>query len=152
VVADNKSLDIVDGFESVDRTPDPVVVPGPHATGRGVKIRGGVAKVNASKRTVAITVDRAADTSSNGSGDLTLITATRVKLGGVRVTLQLGSAHYNVAPGGTTTLNVKLATGLSRIADRRGHIAVRAIANTRDADGLASNAKRLTVSLPKRAR
>jgi Ca2+-binding RTX toxin-like protein len=152
VVADNRSLDIVDGFESVDRTPDPVVVPGPHATGRGVKIRGGVAKVNASKRTVAITVDRAADASSNGSGTVTLVTAKRVKLGGVKVTLQLGSARYSVAPGGSATVNVKLAAGVRRIADRKGHIAVRAIASTRDSDGLASNAKTLTVSLGKKGK
>jgi Ca2+-binding RTX toxin-like protein len=149
VVADTADLDILDGFEHVDRT----VVPAPVDTStRPVVITGGTVKVNRSKRIASIQVSCPASSSANCAGSLALLTANRVKLGGLKVVLQLGSSRYDVAPGTSATLRVKLASGLGRIADRRGRILVRAVASTGSSGQIASSSKRLTLALGRKGR
>ena len=96
VVADVGQLDILDGFEAVDRTPN--ATPGPVNTAtQPVTIGAGKVKV---KRGVAlIKVSAPAGASGNSTGTLTVRTAKAVRLAGPKVTLQLGSARYDIAPG-----------------------------------------------------
>ena len=105
VVADVGQLDILDGFEAVDRTPNATPPRRePHATGHHpggkVKVKRGVASIK---------VTAPAGASGNSTGTLTVRTAKAVRLAGLKVTLQLGSARYNIAPGVSKTLKVKLA-------------------------------------------
>ena len=162
-VADNPSLDILDGFESVDRTPNddprpadapppgngpPADVPPPVDTStRPVTIRGGTVKVSRTKRTASIKVSCPAASSGNCTGSLDVLTAGGVKFAGLKVVLKLGSARYDVAPGATRTVRVKLAKGVERIADRKGNLKVRAIASTGDSGKTASSSQRLTLAL-----
>jgi Ca2+-binding RTX toxin-like protein len=142
VVADNPSLDILDGFETVDRTPnDPPV----DTSTRPVTIRGGTVAV---KRDIAsIKVGCPAVSPRNCTGSLTVRTAKAVKLGGLKAVLQLGSARYNLAPGATRTLKVKLTKGSRRLDDREGHLKVLAVASTGRSGEIAQSSRRLTLAL-----
>ena len=46
------------------------------------------------------------------------------------MTLQLGSARFNIASGATKTVNVKLAAGSRRLAGGKGQLKVLAVAST----------------------
>ena len=144
VVADVGQLDILDGFEAVDRTPNATPPPVANRT-QPVTIRGGTVKV---KRGVAsIKVSAPAGASGNSTGTLTVRTAKPVRLAGLKVTLQLGSKRYNIAPGASKTLRVKLARGSRRLAGRNGRLKARAVAST-GADGrIAQSSQRLTLAL-----
>ena len=83
----------------------------------------------------------------NCTGSLALRTAKSVKLAGLKVTLQLGSARYNIAPGASKTLKVKLAKGSRRLADRNGHLKVLAVASTGRSGKVAQSSQRLTLAL-----
>ena len=141
VVADTAALDILDGFEAVDRTP--VVTP-PPATTRPVTIKGGTVKV--SRGVAAIKVSCPAISSGKCTGSLLLRTAAGVRLGGVKAVLQLGSARYSVAAGTSRTLKVKVAKGSARLADRKGHLKVVAVASTGRSGTIAQSSKRLTLA------
>ena len=157
VVADGADLDIVDGFESVDqppvapdRVPPPVVNPNPNpvdTTTRPVTIKGGTLKVANGIARVALTCP--ANSAGNCTGTLEIRTAGSVKLGGLKVVVRLGSAHYSVAPGTTKTVKVRLAKGAQRLADRKGHLKVLAIATTGPAGKTASSSKSVTLALGK---
>src|SRR5215208_5875950 len=100
VVADAGQLDILDGFETVDRTPN--VTPPPVDTKtRPLTIRRGAVKVK--KGTASIKVSCPAISAGNCTGSLTVRTAKRVKLAGFKVTVQLASARYTIAPGASKT-------------------------------------------------
>jgi Ca2+-binding RTX toxin-like protein len=146
VVADVGQLDILDGFEAVDRTPNATPPPVANRT-QPVTIRGGNVKV---KRGVAlIKVSAPAGASGNSTGTLTVRTAKAVRLAGLKVTLQLGSKRYNIAPGASQTLKVRLARGSRRLAGRNGRLSARAVAST-GADGqIAQSSQRLTLALVK---
>jgi Ca2+-binding RTX toxin-like protein len=153
VVADTPDLDILDGFESVDRThvdpPTPV-----DTSTRPIKIGGGTVKVSRFKRIAAIKVSCPADSPGACRGSLALRTG-RVHVAGLSVILQLGSARYDLAPGASETLKVKLARGTERLADRRGHIKALAIAATGSSGSIASTTQGLTLALgkaPKKSR
>ena len=148
-VADVAALDILDGFETVDRTP---VAPPADTSTRPVSIAGGTVKVNRRTRIASIKVSSPADSPANSTGSLALRTAGPVKLGGLRAVVQLGSARYDVAPGTTRTIKVKLARGVQRLADSKGRIKTRAVASTGNSGSIASSSKRLTLALGKAAR
>jgi Ca2+-binding RTX toxin-like protein len=142
VVADNPSLDILDGFETVDRTPnDPPV----DTSTRPATIRGGTVAVK--RDTASIKVSCPAVSPGNCTGSLTVRTAKAVKLAGLNVTLQLGSARYTIAAGATRTVKVKLAKGSRRLADRKGHLKVLAVASTGRSGEIAQSSRRLTLAL-----
>ena len=83
------------------------------------------------KRGVAsIKVSAPAGASGNSTGTLTVRTAKAVRLAGLKVTLQLGSKRYNIAPGASQTLKVKLAKGSRRLAGSNGRLKVVAVAST----------------------
>ena len=144
VVADTADLDILDGFETVDR--HAVVTPPPVDTStRPVTIRGGTVKV--SKGTASIKVSCPATSAGNCTGSLAVRTAKSVKLAGLKVVLQLGSARYDLAPGASKTLKVKLAKGSQRLADRKGRLKVLAVASTGASGKIAPSSQRLTLAL-----
>jgi Ca2+-binding RTX toxin-like protein len=162
VVADNGNVDTVEAFERVDRTPNdtpppfatppPVVTPPPavkpphdDASTRPVTIRGGIVK--AIKGTVSIRVSCPASSPRNCTGTLTLHTARGATAAGRTVALQLGSTRYNVAPGVSKTLKVKLAHNGRRLADRRGHLKVLAVSSTGRSGKVAQNSQRITLAI-----
>ena len=124
VVADRKNLDTVEGFETVRRTP---IAP--------VGVKGGTVKVSRGNHTAAIKVNCPAGSPGNCTGSLVLRTAGVVHHRGVKAVLELGSARYDVAPGTSATVKVKLARGVQRLADRKGHLKVVATASTGDSGG-----------------
>jgi Ca2+-binding RTX toxin-like protein len=144
VVADGADLDILDGFETIDR---PVLVmPSPVNTAtRPVTIKGGTVKVR--NGTAPIRVSCPVTSSGNCAGSLVVRTASSVKLAGVKVVVQLGSARFNLAPGASRTLKVKLARGSGRLADRKGHLKVLAVASTGPSGNIAQSSKPLTLAL-----
>jgi Ca2+-binding RTX toxin-like protein len=146
VVADVGQLDILDGFESVDRTPNATPASA-HAPGSPVTIHGGT--LRASHGRASIKVSCPATSSGNCTGSVSLLTAKAVKLAGLKAVLQLGSARYSVAPGATTTVTVKLAKGVQRLADRKGHLKVVAQASTGASGSIASSSQRATLALSK---
>jgi hypothetical protein len=86
------------------------------------------------------------------TGSLVLRTASRVRLAGVSAVVELGSRRYDLAPGASRTLRVRLANGTRRLARRNGRLAVRAVASTGGADRIAESTRRLTVVLGTKAR
>jgi hypothetical protein len=64
-------------------------------------------------------------------GRLTLLTKKRFRVHGVKTQLVLGSVRYDVAPGATKTVTVKLQTGVKKLA-KKGF--VNAVAQTADAN------------------
>jgi Ca2+-binding RTX toxin-like protein len=144
VVADVGQLDILDGFEAVDRTPNATPPPVDGKT-RPVTIKGGTVKVR--NGTASIKVSCPVASSGNCTGSLAVRTAGSVKLAGVKAVVQLGSARYNIAPGASKTLKVKLARGSGRLADRKGHLKALAVASTGASGSIAQSSKRLTLAL-----
>ena len=143
VVADAGQLDILDGFEAVDRTPN--VTPPPVDTRtRPVTIRGATVKVN--RGIASIKLSCPAFSPGDCAGSLAVRTAKRIKLAGVKTTLQLASVRYNIAPGSSKTLKVKLATGSQRLADRKRRLKVLAVASTGPAGKIAQSSRRLTLT------
>ena len=117
-----------------------------------MKIAGGTVKVSKWARTAAIKVNCPADSPGNCTGSLTLRTAHRVHVAGLSVILELGSARYDLAPGTSATLKVKLGRGVERLADRKGRIKVLAIASTGASGKIASTTRGLTLALGHAAR
>ena len=103
--------------------------------------------VKVKKGTASIKVSCPAISAGNCTGSLTVRTAKRVKLAGLKVTVQLGRVRYDIAPGASRTLKVKLATGSRRLADRKGHLKVLAVASTGPAGRIAQSSRRLTLAL-----
>jgi Ca2+-binding RTX toxin-like protein len=144
IIADEAAIDVLDGFETVDRTP--VVSPPPVDTStRPVTIRGGTVKVRNGRASIRVSCP--AGSPANCAGSLVLRTAKRVKLGGLRVVLQLGSARYDLAPGTAKTVTVRLASGSRRLTARNGRLAVLAVASTGPAGQVAQSSQRLTLAL-----
>ncbi|HEX8856167.1 MAG TPA: calcium-binding protein [Thermoleophilaceae bacterium] len=144
VVADAGRLDILDGFEAVDRTPNATPRPGDRST-RPVTIKGGTLRV--SKGRASVRASCSANSSANCTGSLSLRTAKRVRFAGVSAVLQLGSARYHVARGTTKSITVKLPKGIQRLADRNGRLKVVAVASTRGSGSIASSSRRATLAL-----
>ena len=144
VVADQGQLDILDGFETVDRTPNATPPPVANRT-QPVTIRGGTVTVK--RRVASIKLSAPAGAPGNSTGSLALRTAKPVRLAGLKVTLQLGSARYNIAPGASKTLKVKLAKGSQRLAGSKGQLKVLAVASTGPSSQIAQSSKRLTLAL-----
>jgi Ca2+-binding RTX toxin-like protein len=150
VVADADGVDIFDGFETVDRTPNDVPNPviSPPAGGgstRPVTIMGGKLKVTKGRASLRLSCPPGS--SGDCTGSLSLRSAAAVRLGGVRARLQLGSARYDIPSGATRTVTVKLVRGLRSVADRRGHLDVVVFAYTGAQGSIASSSRRATLTL-----
>jgi Ca2+-binding RTX toxin-like protein len=144
VVADTADLDILEGFETVDRTAV-ATPPAVDTSTRPLTIRGGTVKV--SKGNALIRVSCPAISPGNCTGSLALRTARPVRLAGLRAVIQLGSARYDLAPGTSRTLTVKLSTGSRRLGDSKGRLKALAIASTGPSGKIAQSSQRLTLAL-----
>ena len=144
VVADAGQVDILDGFETVDRTPNVTPPPVDNRT-QPVAITGGVVKVR--NATASIKLTGPAGASGISTGSLALRTAEKVKLAGVKAVLQLGTARYTIAPGAAKTVKVKLVKGSKSLANHNGRIKVRAVASTGPAGKIAVSSRRLTLAV-----
>jgi len=143
VIADNGQTDVLDGFEAVDRTPN--ATPGPVTATQPVTVGAGNVRV---KRGVAsIKVSAPAGASGNSTGTLTVRTAKPVRLAGLKLTLQLGSRRYDIAPGATKTLKLKLAKGSQRLAGSKRQLKALAVASTGPQGQIAQSSRRLTLTL-----
>jgi Ca2+-binding RTX toxin-like protein len=161
VIADPGNLDILDGFETIDRTPNdspPAGPPGrqdhppasqvdagPQAGAVStlpVRIGGGATKVR--RNIAAIRISCPASSPGNCTGSLAVATANAAKLAGLKAVLQLGSARYDIAPGTARTVKVRLARGTERLA-KNGRLAVRVVASTGASGQIASSSRRLTL-------
>jgi hypothetical protein len=99
------------------------------------------------KGIASIKVSSPATSPGNSTGSLVVRTAKSVKLGGLRAVLQLGRTRYNLAPGASRTLRVKLVKGSKRLADSKGHLKVLAVASTGPSGKIAQSSRRLTLAL-----
>jgi hypothetical protein len=147
VIADTPNLDILDGFETIDRRhvagpaqvgPPPVALPQP------VTIAGGTLKVRNGRTTIKISCP--AGSSGNCTGTLSLGATGRVASGRTPAALELGSTRFTVAPGATKQVTVKLAKRTARLADRHGHVRVIVTATT---SGNGSSSRSATLALSK---
>ena len=146
VVADTASFDVLDGFETVDRTQ--VITPPPVDTStRPVTITGGTVKVTHGKAPIKVSCPVASP--SNCTGSLVVRTTNNFRFHELRATLEFGSARYNLAPGATTTLKVRLATGIQHLGDRKGHLKVDVVASTGPSGKIAQSSQRATLALGK---
>jgi Ca2+-binding RTX toxin-like protein len=157
VVADPGNLDILEGFETVDRTPGvgpppvvpPPVVPPVDTSTRPVTIRAGTVRVRGGQAPIRVSCPSSA--SANCTGSLALRTAGPIRLAGLSAVLELGSTRYDLAPGASRTLRVRLARGSRRLATRNGHLRVRAVASTGASGRIAESSRRLTLALGTRS-
>jgi Ca2+-binding RTX toxin-like protein len=159
VIADPTNLDVLDGFERVDQTPNvtpppitpppvtpPHVTPPPFGTRPSpVAIRGG--KVDVRRGRASIRVTCPASSPVNCAGSLILRAARGSKLAGHTIAVRLGRARYDVAPGRSRMLDVKLADASKRLAGRHGRLAVLAVATTGRAGNIAQSSQHLTLVL-----
>jgi Ca2+-binding RTX toxin-like protein len=158
VLTDGASVDSVDGFEAVDVPPAPVVTPppatvpppapmpppagvppaasppSPVVSVTPLRIEGNV--VNVRRGRASIKVSCPATSTNHCIGLLTLRRAGRT----------LGSAHFDVAPGRTRMLRVKLAKTSRRLADRSRRVKVVAIAATGPTHRIARTSHQLTLA------
>ena len=144
VVTDAGQLDILDGFEAVDRTPNVTPPPVDNRT-QPVAITGGVVKVKNATATIKLRCPAGAP--GNCTGSLALDTAERVTLARVKAVLQLGTARYTIAPGTSTAVKVKLVKGSKSLANHNGRIKVRATASTGRAGNIAVSSRRLMLAV-----
>jgi Ca2+-binding RTX toxin-like protein len=162
VLADAANLDVLDGFETVERPPvvppPPVVTPPPAVTPqplllappnisapRPVAIRSGTAKVSNDRASIKVTCPTIS--AGNCIGLLALLTAKRVTVAGRKRVLKLGSTPYDVARGATATLKVKLVRASRRLADKNGHLRVVARASTAVSGAAAQSSRHLRLAL-----
>jgi hypothetical protein len=139
VVADRGKIDVLEGFEKVDRTPDDDDSPRP------VKIRGGKVKVQNGRASIKVMCP--ANSPASCTGSLAIRLAERVRDAGRKVGLELGHARFNLVPGSSRTVKVKLAKRSRRLAARNGHLKVIVVASTGPAGKPAQSSRRLTLLL-----
>jgi Ca2+-binding RTX toxin-like protein len=140
--ADSAVVDLADtvtDVESVDRPP------------RSVATIGGKARiVFRNHRPVAIlAVSAPAGAESNSTGVLRLSTAKAIRIGGLKLRVELGSRRFDVAPGQTDQVRVKLPAKAKSLA-KRGKLRVHAVASSEEGGSLTESARNLTLRFPRR--
>jgi hypothetical protein len=144
LVANAGQLDILDGFETIDRTSNVTPPPGENRT-QPVAITGGVIKVKSGTASIKVTCPAGA--SGNCTGSLVLRTAEPAKLAGVKAIPQLGTARYTIASGAAKTVNVEFVKGSKSLANGNGRIKVRAVASTGPAGKMALGSRPVTLAV-----
>jgi len=131
--------DAVTGVESVDRPPRSVA-----------SIVGKARLVLRNDRPFAVFSVRApAGAESSATGVLRLTTAKAIRIGGVKVRVELGSRRFDVAPGETDRVRVKLPAKAKSLA-KQGKLRVRAVASTQEGGSLTETARNATLKFPRR--
>jgi Ca2+-binding RTX toxin-like protein len=164
VIADPGNLDVFNGFETVDRTPNPEPTPGgpppgtpPHVTpppvtppahvnpASPVTIRGGEVSVRNGRASIRVACP--AGSSASCTGSLVLRVVVTGKHGKSSAGVRVGSVRYDVAPGRSRTVAVKLNKAGERVIGRTGRLAVKAVATTAGAGNVAQSTRRVTLVL-----
>ena len=162
VTADAVALDTgMEGCETVNRPPvappvappvvppavPPVTPPVAAPTTRPVTITAATVKI--SKRKGRITVACPAVSPINCQGILTVLTAREIKVGKVKIVVQLARVSFNVAPGKSARVSIKVPKGAEALANRKGKLPVRALATTGPSGVSASSTQKLTLDFGK---
>ena len=139
--ADSAVVDLADtvsDVESVDRPP------------RSVATIGGKARiVLRNHRHIAIlAVSSPAGAETNSTGVLRLSTAKAIRIGGLKLRVELGSRRFDVAPGATDEVRVKLPAKAKSLA-KRGKLRVHAVASSQEGGSLTETARNLTLRFPR---
>ena len=131
--------DIVSDVESIDRPPRSVA-----------KIVGKARLVYRNGKPIAVfSVRTPAGAESASKGVLRLSTAKAIRIGGIKLRVELGSRRFNVAPGATDQVSVRLPAEARSLA-QRGKLKVRAVASTREDGSLTQTARNATLEFPRR--
>ena len=144
VVADAGQVDILDGFETIDRTPNVTPPPVDNRT-QPVAIMGGVVKVKNAHCLDQAHVPRRNVRQLHRLAGVAHRRACQAGRG--KAVLQLGNARYTIAPGAAKTVKVKLVKGSKSLANHNGRIKVRAVASTGPAGKIAVSSRRLTLAV-----
>ena len=100
-------------------------------------------------RPVAIlAVSSPAGAESNSTGVLRLSTAKAIRIGGLKLRVELGSRRFDVAPGETDEVRVKLPAKAKSLA-KRGKLRVHAVAFSEEGGSLTETARNLTLRFPR---
>jgi Ca2+-binding RTX toxin-like protein len=139
--ADSAVVDLADttvDVESVDRPP------------RSRASIGRKARIAAGGRGVAIfAVSCPAGAESACTGVLRLSSAKPIRIGGVKLRVELGSRRFAVDPGATDKVRVKLPAKAKSLA-KRGKLRVRAVASSNEGGSLTQRARNATLRFPRR--
>ena len=79
-------------------------------------------------------------------GTLTVYTARAIRIDGFRFVIRLGRASFNLDPGESVRLRIRVPRGSADLANRRGRLVVRAIATTGASPATATSSRRLTLN------
>ena len=151
VGTDSAVADVVDALAGVESADVPPPNPAADTKGTAVRIlsRNITSKLKKGIYTARVRVECPAAEAGGCKGTLALLTANKVRIGGVKVQALLGSKSYSLKAGQRRTLAIKLPKGVGRFAKKR-KLSLRAQTVSRDAAGnVATGAKRLTVKLVK---
>lgn len=150
---DSAQVDTQDAVNAVEKIDAPVVV-APDVKAFAATVTSGTVRVTRSKGRLTARVPVTCPTTEIGGCKvaLTLQTASRVKVGGVRAVVLLGTKTVTLKTGQKTTVTVALTSGAAKFA-RKGKIAARATLWTTDAaNNASSSSRRVSVALPRAAK
>ena len=140
VTADGAALDVgMEDCETISRAPD--------ATTQPVTINS--AKVKIKDRKGKVTVGCPATSASDCEGTLTVLTAKPVKVGDVKAVLQLDTAKFDVTPGSTEKVQIKVPKGTDELANGKGKLSARVNATTGLSPVSASSSRKLKLDFGK---
>ncbi|MGZ8633234.1 MAG: calcium-binding protein [Solirubrobacteraceae bacterium] len=148
---DSAVADVVDALAGVETADVPPPNPAADTKATAVRIlsRNITSKLKRGTYTARVRIECPAAEAGGCKGTLALLTANKVRIGGVKVQALLGSKSYSLKAGQRRTLAIKLPKGVGRFANKR-KLSLRAQTVSRDAAGnVATGAKRLTVKLVK---
>jgi Ca2+-binding RTX toxin-like protein len=140
--ADSAVVDLADTIvdvESVDRPPRSLA-----SIARGAKL-----KLVGKKATAIFAVSCPAGAESACTGVLGLTSAKAIRIGGVKLRVELGSRRFDVAPGETDKVRVKLPRKAKSLA-KRGKLRVHAVASSEEGGSLTETARNATLKFPRR--
>jgi Ca2+-binding RTX toxin-like protein len=131
--------DVVSDVESVDRPPR-----------SRASIVGKPRLVFRNDRPIAVFSLRVpAGAESASTGVLRLSTAKAIRIGGVKVRVELGTRRFNVSPGETDKVRVKLP-GKARSLAKNRKLRVHAVASSQEGGSLTETARNATLKFPRR--
>ena len=98
---------------------------------------------------VTLRVSCPAGAESRCTGVLRLSTAKAVRIGGIKVRVDLGSRRFRVDPGESVKVKVKLPARRPRSLAKHGKLGVRAVAASKEDGAVKESARNVTLRLPR---
>ena len=139
---DSAAVDLADttvDIESVDRPPRSLA-----SIERNARIA-----IRHHKPVAIFYVSCPAGAESACTGVLDLSSAKAIRIGGVKLRVELGSRRFDVAPGETDQVRVKLPAKAKSLA-KHGKLRVHAVASSEEGDSLTQTARNATLRFPRR--